>query len=153
MTLTLDRIPDMTMPQILRARARTQGATLALREKDRGLWRRTTWADYFATARLTAIGLYALGFRPGDRLAIAGDNSPEWYFSDLAAQMLGGAGLGIYPTNPWPELQYIVRHSQSQFIICGDQEQTDKVIDAKTHEGGLPGLQHVICVDMKGMRV
>lgn len=152
MTLTLDRIPDMTMPQILRDRARTQGAALALREKDRGLWRRTTWADYFATARLTAIGLYALGFRPGDRLAIASDDSPEWYFCDLAAQMLGGAGLGIYPTNPWPELQYIVRHSQARFIICGDQEQTDKVIDAQTHEGGLPGLHHVICVDMKGMR-
>lgn len=152
MTLTLDRIPAMTMPQILREQARAQGAALALREKDRGLWRRTTWDEYFTTARLTAIGLHALGFRPGDRLAIASDDTPEWYFSDLAAQMLGGAGLGIYPTNPWPELQYIVRHSQSRFIICGDQEQTDKVLDAQANEGGLPGLEKVICVDVKGMR-
>lgn len=152
MTLTLDRIPDMTMPQVLRERARVHGASLALREKSLGLWRRTTWAEYFAKARLTAIGLYALGFRPGDRLAIASDDTPEWYFSDLAAQMLGGAGLGIYPTNPWPELQYIVRHSKSRFVVSGDQEQTDKVIDAQTAEGGLPDLTKVICVDMKGMR-
>lgn len=152
MTLTLERIATMTMPQVLRERAQTHGSSLALREKAFGLWRRTTWAEYFAKARLTAIGLYALGFRPGDRLAIASDDSPEWYFSDLAAQMLGGAGLGIYPTNPWPELQYIVRHSKCQFVVCGDQEQTDKVIDAQANDGGLPDLQKVICVDMKGMR-
>lgn len=152
MTISLDRIPEMTMPQILRERARTQGDRLALREKARGLWRRTSWAEYFAKARLAAIGLYALGFRPGDRLAIASDDTPEWYFSDLAAQMLGGAGLGVYPTNPWPELQYIVRHSRCRFVVCGDQEQTDKVIDARANEGGLPDLDRVICVDMKGMR-
>lgn len=152
MTLSLGRIPDLTMPQVLRERARSHGNSLALREKSMGLWQRTTWAEYFAKARLTAIGLYALGFRPGDRLAIASDDTPEWYFSDLAAQMLGGAGLGIYPTNPWPELQYIVRHSKSRFVVSGDQEQTDKVFDAQSNEGGLPELEKVICVDMKGMR-
>lgn len=152
MSLTLDRIPQLTMPQILRERAQTHGGTLALREKAFGLWRRTTWAEYFAKARLTAIGLYALGFRPGDRLAIASDDSPEWYFSDLAAQMLGGAGLGVYPTNPWPELQFIVRHSRCRIVIAGDQEQTDKVIDAQLKEGGLPDLERIICVDTKGMR-
>ncbi len=152
MTLSIDRIPEMTMPQILQERGRIQGTDVALREKVFGLWQRTSWAEYYNKARLTAIGLYALGFRPGDRLAIASDDSPEWYFSDLASQMLGGAGLGVYPTNPWPELQYIVRHSKCRFVISGDQEQTDKVIDACANEGGLPDLDRVICVDMKGMR-
>ena len=36
--------------------------------------------------------------------------------------------------------------------MCGDQEQTDKVLDAQRNEGGLPDLTTVICVDMKGMR-
>lgn len=141
-----------TMPQILKARAAEHGTRLALRDKQRGLWQRISWAEYFAKVRLTAIGLHTLGFRPGDRLAIAGDNSPEWFYADLAAQMLGGAGLGIYPTNPWAELRYITHHSRARFILCGDQEQTDKVIEARLHEGGLPDLQHIIAVDMKGMR-
>jgi len=152
MTLTFDQIKSMTMPQMLRKRAQVHGDRLALREKSLGLWQRTTWAEYFRKARLTAIGLYALGLRPGDRLAIAAENTPEWYFSDLAAQMLGAAGLGIYPTNPWPELQYIVRHSKTRFVVCGDQEQTDKVMDAQSLEGGLPELERIICIDMKGMR-
>ncbi|MBY0610919.1 MAG: AMP-binding protein [Beijerinckiaceae bacterium] len=150
----LDRagIASMTMPQILKARAAEHGDRIALRKKDRGLWRRTNWQGYYGTARQFAVGLYALGFRAGDRLAIASDDTPEWFYADLAAQMLGGAGLGIYPTNPWPELQYIVGHSRSKIIVCGDQEQTDKVLDARRNESGLPDLSTIICVDMKGMR-
>jgi long-chain acyl-CoA synthetase len=142
----------MTLPQILKLRAEAHGDALALREKDRGLWRRTTWKSYFEKARAFAIGLHAIGFRAGDRHAIAGDDNPERLYADLAAQMLGGAGLGIYPTNPWPELQYIVRHSRAKIIVCGDQEQTDKVFDARRNEGGLVDLATIICVDMKGMR-
>lgn len=143
---------SMTMPQILARHASIHGKSLALREKDFGVWKRTTWSAYFDRVRVFAIGLLSLGFRPGDRLAVAADDSPEWFCADLAAQMIGGACLGIYPTNPWPELQYIVRHSKARFIVCGDQEQTDKVIAARSQAGGLPDLQTIVCVDMKGMR-
>lgn len=150
--MTIENLSSMTMPQVLRHRAETQGTALALRVKERGLWVRTDWRGYFDKARRLAIGLYALGFRAGDRLAVASDDSPEWLYADLAAQMVGGACLGIYPTNPWPELQYIVRHSRTRIVVCGDQEQTDKVLDARRNDDGLPDLGTIICVDMKGMR-
>lgn len=145
-------IATMTMPQVLRKRAGEQGGELALREKKLGRWVRFTWQDYYEQARLTAIGLSALGFGPGDRLAVAGEDTPQWLFADLGAQMAGGACLGVYPTNPWPELQYIVRHSRARIVVCGDQEQTDKVIEARRREGGLPDVTHIIAIDMKGMR-
>ncbi|MGF7160228.1 long-chain acyl-CoA synthetase [Rhodoligotrophos appendicifer] len=148
----LSTLETLTLPQILAARAKAHPQALALRAKVRGIWQRTTWTQYHRNVRLTALGLYALGFRPGDRLAIASENTPEWFYADLAAQMLGGAGLGVYPTNPWPELQYILRHSKARLVICGDQEQTDKVIDARRNEDGLPDLVKLICVDMKGLR-
>lgn len=143
---------SLTMPQVLKWRAETQGDALAFREKVKGLWVRTSWKAYYDNARQLAIGLWALGFRPGDRLAVASDDSPEWLYADMASQMVGGACLGIYPTNPWPELQYILHHSRTTIVLCGDQEQTDKAIDAQRNEGGLPDLAHIICVDMKGMR-
>jgi long-chain acyl-CoA synthetase len=148
----MSRLYDMTTPQLLARRASELGPTVALREKERGLWRRKSWAQYFETVRLVAIGLKALGFGAGDRLAIASENIPEWLYADLAAQMLGGAALGVYPTNPWPELQYILRHSRAKIVVCGDQEQTDKVIEARASEGGLPDLETIVAVDMKGMR-
>ena len=140
------------LPCLLRHWARTRPDRLALREKDRGVWKRTTWAAYEARVRDFAIGLEKLGFMKGDRLAIAGEDTPEWIIADLAAQALGGVTVGIYPTNPWPELQYIVRHSRSRFVVCGDQEQVDKVLDASENEGGLPHVERIVCIDMKGMR-
>ncbi|WP_454629908.1 AMP-dependent synthetase/ligase [Bradyrhizobium cenepequi] len=49
-------------------------------------------------------------------------------------------------------MQYIVRHSGSRIVVTGDQEQTDKVLEAMAKEGGLPALEAIVCIDMKGLR-
>ncbi len=141
-----------TMPGLLRYRARTTPDQIALREKKRGVWQGTTWQGYFEKARAFALFLKSQGFMPGDKLIIASDGTPEWFFADLAAQSLGGVTVGIYPTNPWPELQYIARHCRAKIAVCGDQEQTDKVLTAMQLEGGLPDMKRVLTVDWKGMR-
>jgi long-chain acyl-CoA synthetase len=146
------RSADITLPQLLRHRAATSGRALALREKDQGIWKRYSWAHYYTKAREVAHGLMSLGVKPGDRIAIASEDTPEWYYADLGAQMIGAIVVGIYPTNPWPELQYIVRHSGARVVIAGDQEQTDKVLDAVANGPGLPDLEAIVCVDMKGLR-
>ncbi len=141
-----------TMPGLLRHRARATPDQIALREKKRGVWQGTTWQGYFEKARAFALFLKSQGFMPGDKLIIASDGTPEWFFADLAAQSLGGVTVGIYPTNPWPELQYIARHCRAKIAVCGDQEQTDKVLTAMQLEGGLPDMKRVLTVDWKGMR-
>ncbi|GAC1390795.1 MAG: AMP-dependent synthetase/ligase [Variovorax sp.] len=141
-----------TMPGLLRHRACTMPDRIALREKLRGIWKGTTWSGYFEQVRAFALFLQSTGFGPGDKLVIASDGTPEWFFADLAAQSLGGVTIGIYPTNPWPELQYIVRHCRAKVAVCGDQEQTDKVLEAMRRDGGLPDLERVLTVDVKGMR-
>lgn len=141
-----------TMPALLRHRARQTPDRMALREKKLGIWQGTTWAGYFEQVRAFSLFLKAQGFGPGDKLVIASDGTPQWFFADLAAQSLGGVTVGIYPTNPWPELQYIVRHCRAKVAVCGDQEQTDKVLTAMQQDGGLPDLQRVLTVDWKGMR-
>jgi long-chain acyl-CoA synthetase len=149
------RAPDMvrtTLPHLLRYRSDTIGERVAMREKVRGVWVRTSWRAYEDRVINFAIGLAALGFQRGDRLAIAGEDTPEWIIADLAVQALGGVSVGIYPTNAWPEIQYIVRHSRCRFVVCGDQEQTDKLLRAFNEEGGLPLVEKLICVDTKGMR-
>jgi len=141
-----------TLPGLLRHRARQTPDRIALREKVRGVWQGVSWGEYFEKVQAFALYLQAQGFGEGDKLVIASDGTPEWFYADLAAQALGGVTVGIYPTNPWPELQYIVRHCRAKFAVCGDQEQTDKVLDAMRHGEGLPDLQQVLTVDTKGMR-
>ena len=141
-----------TMPQLLMHWADTIPGDLAMREKNLGIWNRITWGEYFARVRGFALGLHAMGFGRGDRLAIASEDTPEWLYSDVATQALGGMTVGVYPTNPWPEIDYILRHSKSSIIVCGDQEQVDKVLDAEASNGAFPDLKLIVCVDMKGMR-
>lgn len=142
----------ITLPQLLRHHAGTKGDRLALREKEHGIWKPYDWAHYYATARQFAFGLLASGIQRGDRIAIASEDTPEWYYADLGAQMIGAIVVGIYPTNPWPELQYIVRHSGARIVVTGDQEQTDKVFDAISNSDGLPAVDSIVCVDVKGLR-
>jgi len=141
-----------TLPGMLLWRAQTTPQALALRQKERGIWQRSTWHDYFVHVRRFALYLSSRGFGADDKLVIASDNTVEWFFADLAAQALGGVTVGVYPTNPWPELQYIVRHCRAKIAVCGDQEQTDKVLDALREGDGLPDLQQIVTVDPKGMR-
>src|SRR3981081_2546221 len=142
----------VTIPQLLRRRATLHGDNLALREKEYGIWNRYSWNHYYETARAVALGLMSLGVKPGDRVAGAGEDTPEWFYADLGTQMIGAVAVGIYPTNPWIELQYIVRHSGSRGVIAGDQEQTNKVTDAIANNDGLPALEAIVCVDTKGLR-
>jgi long-chain acyl-CoA synthetase len=143
---------EATLPGLLRYRARERGTSVALREKVQGVWRATSWADYYRHARRAALGFMKLGLQRGDRIIIASEDTPQWFYADLGAQMIGVQVVGIYPTNPWPEVQYIAAHCQAKVAIAGDQEQTDKVLDAMANGEGLPHLQKVFCVDMKGLR-
>lgn len=143
---------DATLPELLRIHARERGAEIALREKIHGIWQGTTWAGYYMAARQVALGLMKIGLKRGDRIVIASEDVPQWFFADLGAQMLGVQVVGIYPTNPWPEVQYITRHCQATVAITGDQEQTDKVLDAMNNGEGMSNLEHIFCIDMKGLR-
>lgn len=143
---------QQTIPGLLRHWARTRPQAPALREKRYGTWNPVSFGGYYERVIDFALGLDTLGYRAGDFLAVASENTPEWMVADLAAQSLGSSCIGIYPTNPWPELRYILAHSGAKVVVCGDQEQTDKVLQALQTDDGLPHLQHIVCVDMKGMR-
>ena len=39
-------LPELTLVQMLRERARTDATRIAIRQKDFGIWKPFTWADY-----------------------------------------------------------------------------------------------------------
>ena len=79
------------------------------------------------------LGLSSLGVGPGDRVAIHSENRPEWVMTDLAAQGIGAATVGIYPTSPASEVQYLLGHSRAVVLITEDEEQLDKVLEVREH--------------------
>ncbi|MCF8047351.1 MAG: AMP-binding protein, partial [Desulfarculaceae bacterium] len=138
-----------TLGQFFLEQVAKRGGQVALREKEFGIWQEITWSGYRDHVKHFALGLRALGFGRGDHLAIISENCREWLYSDLAAICLGGVSVGVYPTSPYPEVNYVVKHSDSKFVVAEDQEQTDKILEVWDD---LPLLEKIIVKDMKGLR-
>ncbi len=152
MTAVGDRPPvatatTATLPARLRHWEHTRAEVVALRHKDLGLWREYTWAEYGELAARTGLGLLSLGVQPGDRVAVLGDNRPEWLFSDLGAQGIGAVVVGVYATSPAEEIHYVLEHSGSSVAIVEDEEQLDKVLAVRDR---LPVLRSVVLMEPRG---
>jgi len=137
------------LPILFQTRVKELGEGVALREKKKGLWKRISWNEYYTHVRNFCLGLKTFGFEKGDRVSILGDNCPEWLYADLAVQSAAGISVGVYPTNSYTQVKYILDHSQSKFVVVKDQEQADKILMIKDE---LPVLKKMIVIDMKGLR-
>ena len=138
-----------TIPKLLARNSKLYSDRVALREKDLGIWQRTTWDEYWDHVCYFALGIKKLGLEKGDKLSILGDNCREWLYADLATQSSSAVTVGIYPTDVASQVRYILENSESSFIVAKDQEQVDKILEVKD---GLPRLKKIIVVDMKGLR-
>jgi long-chain acyl-CoA synthetase len=138
-----------TLLQSFLERVAERGPQDALREKDFGIWQIVTWNQYREHVEHFALGLVQLGFKRGDHLSIISENCCQWLYASLGCISLGGVPLGVYPTSPYREVHYVVKHSDSVIVVCEDQEQTDKVLEVLQD---LPKLKKIIVKDMKGLR-
>ncbi len=138
-----------TLPKALLNMAEKQPNRVALRKKKFGIWHDITWSDYLENVKYVALGLHALGVRYGEHVAIIGENRPEWLYSAMGAVCAGGAWVGVYTTNPPPECEYVVDHSDAVVYICEDEEQFDKALVFRENT---PKLRKLIVWDMEGLK-
>jgi long-chain acyl-CoA synthetase len=138
-----------TIPKLIQKRALEYGhRAIAMRKKDYGIWNEYTWQDVYEHVRYIANGLLSLGFEKGDKVTIIGDNDPEWFWAEWAAQSLGGAAVGVYIDCIPSEVKYYIEHSDSTFVFARDQEQVDKILEIYKQ---LPRLKRVIYWDPRGL--
>lgn len=138
-----------TFPKLLARNAREFGAKPALREKEFGIWQALSWQQYHDKVRDFSLGLVSLGFERGDKVAIIGNNRPEWVCAELAAQSAGGTSVGIYQDSNLNEVAFVIDHCDAKFVVAEDQEQVDKILDMIDK---LPKLKKVIYAEPRGMR-
>ncbi len=122
---------------------------VAMREKDFGIWQEITWSELWENVQLAANGLLALGANQGDRISIHAEDRPEWVILDLATVAIRGITVGLYPTNPAAEVEYLLSDSGAKIHLAEDQEQADKVLEVI---GNLPDLRKIIHVEPRGFR-
>jgi len=121
---------------------------IAMREKDFGIWKEYNWAQTWDLVETAAHALLATGVDVGDRVAIHSEDRPEWVILDLAAVAVRGVCVGLYPTNPTAEVDYLVGDCSPKVFFAEDQEQADKVlgVDAATASC----IEKIIYVEPRG---
>jgi long-chain acyl-CoA synthetase len=138
-----------TFPKLLVRNAREMGGLPAYREKEFGIWQSWTWGQTEAEVMALATGLAGLGLGPGDHLAIIGRNRPYLYWAMVAAQACGAVPVPLYQDAVAEEMAYVLEHCGARFVVAGDQEQVDKVLEISDR---LPAIERIVYLDPRGLR-
>ena len=138
---------EINLPSFMLKNYKRYGDNVAMRVKDRGIWNEITWSEYFLSVKEISLGLMSLGLEKSDKIAVIGENSPEYYWIEVAALCCRAVVLGIYADSKDLEIEYIINDSGAKFVFAEDQEQVDKMLEIKD---SVP-VEKVIYWDERGL--
>jgi long-chain acyl-CoA synthetase len=110
-------------------------------------WQETSWTEFGERTLNFACALSAKGLTKGASVAILAGNIPEWTIADIGTIAAGGVGVGIYPTSSREQCEYIINHSDAEFVVVDTEKQLQKIIDISNP---LPKLKEIICIEKTG---
>ena len=135
---------EKTINQVFKDRVQKYGSRIALEKKLNGKWESVSWEDYYTRAAYVGLALKDMGLQKGDRVSLLSENRLEWLYADMGVLGVGGCIVPIYPTLIDEEVEYIVSHSDSKFLIVENNAQLQKgLYTAKRYTG----LQKIIVID------
>jgi long-chain acyl-CoA synthetase len=116
----------------------------ALASKQNGVYVPISHVEVVARVERLALAMAARGLKPGDRVAFMSENRPEWAIADFACAIQGVPDVTIYATLNSEQAAFILRDSQSRWVLCSTREQLDKVL---AHWTELPDLEAAVLID------
>jgi long-chain acyl-CoA synthetase len=130
--------------QMLFDRAATFGSKPALWGKHKDDWVPLTYAELGRQVSRLARGLRALGIQPGDRVALAAENRPEWIVADYAIMALGAITVPAYTTNTVADNRHIFTNAGVKGIIASTQSLAERALAAGRET---PGCGFLIAIE------
>ncbi|MDA0962405.1 MAG: AMP-binding protein [Proteobacteria bacterium] len=133
--------------QMVSDHAAARPGSVAMRQKEYGIWNEMTWSDVQEIMHAAAAGLIGLGVAAGDHVGILSENRSEWVLAQFGINAAGATVVGMYPTSPAAEIDHLVNASDTTVLFIEDQEQLDKIIELGARA---PNLRQLIVFDPKG---
>jgi long-chain acyl-CoA synthetase len=122
--------------------AKYRGAAVFFSRSDDSAWKSQNWEDFEQQVHDFACALLAKKLTKGASVAILAGNVPEWSIVDIATIAAGGAGVGIYPTSSAEQCEYIINHSDAEFVFVDSIKQLEKISPAKHTK-----VKEIICLE------
>src|SRR6202048_3380599 len=109
-------------------------------------WTAVSSGDFYRNVICVAGALTKWGIRKGDRVAILGENRPEWAMADFATLLLGAVTVPIYSTLTAEQTAYVLGDSGARVIFVSTKPQLDKVLAIRDR---VPVEQSVVMDDIE----
>jgi long-chain acyl-CoA synthetase len=109
-----------------------------------GAWVGIGWEQFEREAHEFGSALLAMKLTPGAAVCVLMGNVPQWPVCDTGAIMAGGVGTGLYPTNSAEQCEYIIRHSDAEFVVVDTPQQLEKILSVRAR---LPKVKAIITLD------
>lgn len=106
-------------------------------------WKSQNWEEFEAQVHDFACALLAKNLMRGASVAILAGNVAEWAVCDVGAIAAGGVGVGIYPTSSPEQCQFIINHSDAEFVVVDTERQLEKILRVRRE---LPKIKEIICL-------
>jgi len=94
----------------------------ALCFKQNGIWIKCGTQEYIENSYNFCYGLFASGFKRGDKIITVSGNRPEWNFVDMGMSMIGVVHVPVFTSLSVSEYEYIIKNSEAKMIIISDKK-------------------------------
>lgn len=133
-----------TLIEVFEHAVRIHNRPDALNYKRDGRWLSISSDEMLKRIRHIAGGLYSLGVRRGDRVAILSDSRVEWTLADAACIFAGAIDVPIYPTLTPPQVRYILNDSGARVLVLANEA---KFVEIREVFKECPAVEHVVFID------
>src|SRR4029077_13387543 len=93
-----------------------------------GQWLPISSREFGIGVARTARTLQAWGIRAGDRIAILGENRPEWPTAYMASLLLGAVTVPLYTTLTAEQTAFVLNDSGCRTIFLSSDQQLHKIL-------------------------
>lgn len=115
--------PMRTIPQLFEDSCDRFPDNVLIREKSDGKYQDITYSDLRKDVYSIAAGLFRLGIRKGDRVALFAEGSSKWFIAELALFYLGAVSVPLsVKINEPKDLFFRLDHSGCRALFVSDEE-------------------------------
>lgn len=119
-----------TINELFARSVAARAARVVMRYKRNKAWHDITGAQLLDRVQNVACALHERGVRPGDRVALLAESSPEWSVADYAILACGAVNVPIYPTQAVDQVGFILKNCGAQLLFISNQKQVRRVRSA-----------------------
>lgn len=121
-----------------------------LNYKRNRVWQPISADEMLRRGRRIALGLYLLGVRKGDRVALLSESCAEWVLADQGCTYAGAISVPVYPTLAPPQVEYILKDCGARVLFVSTRT---KFAEIETVLRECAAIEQVVIFEPEGLQL